>query len=104
GEIYRQMDVLVVPSLWWENSPLTIHEAWQFGVPVVVSDRGGMAELASRGGAIVFPPGDVLALAEILQKLSSTPKAVEDLRNTISPVRDISEDVALLEEIYQTLA
>src|SRR5947207_12826741 len=35
AEVYAQIDVLVVPSLWLESSPLVIHEAFMAGVPVV---------------------------------------------------------------------
>jgi glycosyltransferase involved in cell wall biosynthesis len=50
---YGQADVLplmrasgwvVVPSIWWENSPVVIQEARRAGVPLIVSDIGGMAE------------------------------------------------------------
>ena len=43
--VYAGFDVLVVPSLWLENSPLVIHEAFQAGVPVVGSRIGGTADL-----------------------------------------------------------
>ena len=36
--------MLVVPSIWWENSPLTIHEAFLAGIPVITANAGGMAE------------------------------------------------------------
>src|SRR6185295_3117078 len=38
-------DLLVVPSVWFENSPFAIHEARAAGTAVLVSDLGGMAEL-----------------------------------------------------------
>ncbi|MFQ5506890.1 MAG: glycosyltransferase, partial [Planctomycetota bacterium] len=43
--ILAGLDVLAVPSLWYENSPFTIQEAFASGVPVVASQLGGMAEL-----------------------------------------------------------
>ena len=43
AEVYAQIDVLVVPSLWLENSPLVIHEAFMAGVPVVGARIGGIA-------------------------------------------------------------
>ena len=48
GEVYGGLDVLVVPSLWPENSPLVIHEAFMHGVPVVGARIGGMPELVRR--------------------------------------------------------
>jgi len=38
------VDWVVVPSIWWENSPLVIQEAFAHGRPVICSDIGGMAE------------------------------------------------------------
>ena len=43
AEVYAQIDVLVVPSLWLENSPLVIHEAFMAGIPVVGARIGGIA-------------------------------------------------------------
>jgi glycosyltransferase involved in cell wall biosynthesis len=41
-----QGDVLVVPSLWEENSPLVVREARAAGLRVVASRRGGIPEIA----------------------------------------------------------
>ncbi|MDG2150041.1 MAG: glycosyltransferase family 4 protein [Planctomycetota bacterium] len=98
-EVFAALDVLVVPSLWWENSPLTIHEAFQRGMPVLTSDRGGMAELVAQGGGLTFPPGDAEALAGLLKKLCAQPSKVDDLAAGIPAVRGLSEDVALVERL-----
>src|SRR4029079_3623284 len=57
--VYGGMDALVVPSLWLENSPLVIHEAFQCGVPVVGARLGGIAGLV-REGVDGLPHEDVL--------------------------------------------
>jgi glycosyltransferase involved in cell wall biosynthesis len=44
---FASFDVLVVPSVWPENSPLVIHEAFLAGVPVIASRIGGIPEIAS---------------------------------------------------------
>jgi glycosyltransferase involved in cell wall biosynthesis len=60
-------DLLVVPSLWFENSPLAIQEAIACRTPLLVSDLGGMRELVEPGvNGLRFPPGDVAALAQHL--------------------------------------
>jgi glycosyltransferase involved in cell wall biosynthesis len=97
--IFAGLDVLIVPSLWWENSPLTIHEAFQRRVPVLTSDLGGMAELVAGGGGLTFPPGDHEALAAQLVELASDPTRVDALSATIPQVKSIDEDVALLERL-----
>lgn len=38
------VDWVVVPSIWWENSPMVIQEAFSLSRPLVGSDIGGMAE------------------------------------------------------------
>lgn len=42
--LMRAVDWVVVPSVWWENSPVVIQEARFHGRPVISSDIGGMAE------------------------------------------------------------
>ena len=43
------IDWMVVPSVWWENSPMVIQEAFLHGRPLLVSDIGGMAEKVRHG-------------------------------------------------------
>lgn len=99
--VFAGIDWLVVPSLWWENSPLTIHEAHQRGVPVLASDRGGMAELLARGGGLTFAPGDHEALGRLLARLARDPDVWRRCAASIPPVRPIGEDVRLLERIAE---
>jgi glycosyltransferase involved in cell wall biosynthesis len=63
------LDALVVPSVWWENSPLTVLEAVSAGVPVVASDIGGIPEVLPPGAGLLVPAGDVHALRAALQAL-----------------------------------
>lgn len=65
---------MVVPSRWHENQPMTILESFAAGVPVVVTDLGGMPELVRDGieGRIV-PPNDPEALARVLAELAADP-------------------------------
>jgi glycosyltransferase involved in cell wall biosynthesis len=43
------IDWVVVPSIWWENSPMVIQEAYVFGRPLLVSNIGGMKEKVIEG-------------------------------------------------------
>ena len=68
------LDVVLVPSIWWENSPLVILEAEAAGTAVVCSDIGGMAEKArSLDGVHSFPVGNPIALVSLLAPLAATP-------------------------------
>lgn len=44
GALMNSTDWVVIPSKWWENSPMVIMEAKKYGVPVICSNIGGMAE------------------------------------------------------------
>ena len=65
--ILSGFDVLVVPSIWYENMPITIQEAFRNGLPVVATELGGMAEAVTHDvDGLTFPRGDAAALAERL--------------------------------------
>jgi glycosyltransferase involved in cell wall biosynthesis len=64
--IWSSIDWLVLPSLWWENSPLVVLEALAAGVPVVASRTGGVPEIIPDGAGKLVKPGDVLELRHAL--------------------------------------
>lgn len=73
-------DLLVVPSLWFENSPLSIQEAIACRTPLAASDLGGMAELVVPGvNGLRFPTGDVGALAHLLERALERRAGLETL-------------------------
>ena len=49
GSLMSSADWMVVPSRWWENSPMVILEAKRYGVPVICSNIGGMSEKIDPG-------------------------------------------------------
>jgi glycosyltransferase involved in cell wall biosynthesis len=73
--VYQKMDVLVVPSVWPENSPVTIAEAMASSLPVIASKVGGVAELVEdEVTGFLVPPRDSHALAERLGRFLAQPK------------------------------
>ncbi len=76
----KDIDVLVVPSLWYENSPMVIYEAYAAGVPVIGSDRGGIPELVREGETgFTFRAGDQRGLADIMLRLSRQSDLLREL-------------------------
>ncbi len=70
--LMRGVDVVLVPSIWWENSPLIIQEAAAAGRPVIGSDLGGIREkLADLPGSMTFRPGDALDLADRIAAMAA---------------------------------
>jgi glycosyltransferase involved in cell wall biosynthesis len=69
-ELLGRFHVLVLPSLFLENSPLSLHEALAAGTNLLVSDRGGSPEIVTASGVgHVFTPGDADSLAGQLARI-----------------------------------
>ena len=67
-------DYVVVPSRWWENSPLVIQEAFAAGRPVLCAGIGGMAEKVRAGeSGLHFAPGDPADLARCILEAADEP-------------------------------
>jgi glycosyltransferase involved in cell wall biosynthesis len=66
----RSVDWVVVPSTWWENSPLVIQEARVTGTPILASNIGGMAEKVRDGvDGLHFLAGSPLDLASKIEAI-----------------------------------
>ena len=74
-DLMRRAAVVVVPSRWHENQPMTILEAFGTARPVVTTDLGGLPELVTDGetGRLV-PADDAAALAAALLDLTADPE------------------------------
>jgi glycosyltransferase involved in cell wall biosynthesis len=100
--VFSDLDVIVVPSEWYENSPNVILEAFAHRTPVIASNLGGMAELVQEGvNGLLFEPGDPQSLATQLNRLVQNPALLSRLRDGIGPVKSESEEIDQLEEIYR---
>jgi glycosyltransferase involved in cell wall biosynthesis len=102
--LMANVDWVVVPSIWWENSPLVIQEAFQHRRPVICSNIGGMAEKVAHGvNGLHFQVGDAVSLAETIRHAVSTPGLYEALRGGIPEVYKIEDHVTALADIYRSL-
>ena len=102
--LMSNVDWVVVPSIWWENSPLVIQEAFHFGRPVICSDIGGMAEKVRDGvDGLHFRAGDPASLARTMRLAIETPGLWERLRLGIKPVYEMKRHVSVLTDAYRSL-
>jgi glycosyltransferase involved in cell wall biosynthesis len=102
--LMSQIDWVVVPSRWWENSPLVIQEAFMHGRPVICSDIGGMAEkVAHNVNGLHFRVGDPASLAETIRLAVSTPGLWDRLREGIPAIYAMGDHVSRLEDTYDEL-
>jgi glycosyltransferase involved in cell wall biosynthesis len=67
--LMQRASVAVLPSVWYDNSPIAISESMAFGSPVIVSDYGGTKEMIQDGkGGFVFETNNSADLATKMQK------------------------------------
>jgi glycosyltransferase involved in cell wall biosynthesis len=104
ADVYAQIDVLVVPSLWLENSPLVIHEARMAGIPVVGARIGGISDLIDDGGSgLLYDPTSPPELEAVLRCLIENPERLHELAGpagTPPRVKSIDEDAREWEATY----
>ena len=98
---FADTDLLVVTSVWFENSPLTIHEALATRTPLLVSDLGGMAELVEPGRhGLRFRPGDARDLARKLECFLEDPGFARSLDFGNEPVKSMERSAEEMERRY----
>jgi glycosyltransferase involved in cell wall biosynthesis len=75
-ELFENIDVLVVPSVWHDTAPLVLLEAASHSIPVLGSNRGGIPELIATLGGWMFEPDDPASLRAALIRCKRTPAQV----------------------------
>ncbi len=104
ARVLAQTDLLVVPSLWFENSPLVILEALASRTPLLVSDLGGMAELVEDGvSGFHFAFGDAQDLAAKLEAALAGRLGIETLYAGAPDLPRFDAHVDVLVQRYQSL-
>jgi glycosyltransferase involved in cell wall biosynthesis len=104
GRILQEVDVVVAPSIWYENAPLVIREAFLARKPVVTAAFGGMQEWVRDGiNGVLFRPRDVLDLRRTLERFIADPDLVRRLSNNFPAVQSIAADAHALEVRYRVL-
>lgn len=109
--IFAEVDCIIVPSVWGENSPLVIHEAQACRIPVITADFGGMKEYVSHQvNGLLFRHRDYHSLAEQMEWAIRNPEAMNRygkrgyLYSADGQVPEIAEHCSKLMDVYtQTL-
>lgn len=101
---FSEIDVLIVPSICYENSPLTISEAFLSKTPVITANIGGMAELVKDGEyGFTFPAGNIEKLKEKIQLFIKNPELKDSLSANLPEVKDITTHTKEILNTYQKL-
>ncbi len=106
-DVYRSADVFVLPSEL-EAFGIVVIEAMASGVPVIVSNCGGMKDIVKDGSnGLIFDVGDARQLAEKIRLLISDnklrAKLVKSGKETVMENYTIEKVVDKLEELYEKM-
>lgn len=86
--LMAENDWTVVPSTWWENSPVVIQESFACRRPVIGSNIGGILEKIDNRGGILFNANSETSLASALKKCMGNSalhqKLVAQIRKTFT--------------------
>jgi glycosyltransferase involved in cell wall biosynthesis len=105
GRVLAEMDVLIMPSLWYENSPLMLLFALRSHTPVIASDVGGLSEFISDGGnGFLFKTGDAEGLRGVMRRFVDDTALLGRMRAGETNIKSIEEHSAEIEDIYRGLA
>jgi len=101
ARILSGMDFVVVPSLWWENSPLTVLTSLAHRVPVIASDIGGLKEFVQNGiNGYTFKMGDADELASLIESIALDRDKSKNLCRQIQLPPRIEEEAFRYEKAY----
>jgi glycosyltransferase involved in cell wall biosynthesis len=82
-EVMDELDVLAIPSRWYENSPLVLLNALASHTPVIVADVEGMTEFVEDGvNGYTFSRGSTRSLGAVLARICRDPSALRRLSAT----------------------
>lgn len=104
GSILQELDVLVVPSRWYENTPLVIQSALATKTPLIVTNLGGMAEIVRHEfNGLVFDLNSSSSLKEQILRLVDNRGFWQHLRDNIPPERTLLQMVDDIETVYDSV-
>lgn len=103
--VLDSFDVLVCPSIWLENAPLVIQESQSVELPVLVSNKGGMAELVHNEiDGFTFELGNENDLSMKMQEIVDNPQKLLSLKAPMEKVRSIKDDADFCIKKYKELS
>jgi glycosyltransferase involved in cell wall biosynthesis len=103
-ETLAQVDVAVVPTLWYETFSFIVSEAFAAGLPVLASSLGPLADRVRDGvDGLLLPPGDAAAWRTALERLISEPALLARLRANVRLPLTLEEHTEQIESLYTQL-
>jgi len=108
NELIANAKFIIVPSIWYENYPLSILESYNFGVPALVSNLGGLPEMIpEKNKHFIFEPKNITDLKNkisfLWQNDDIIKEAGERVKNFVKKNNDPEKYYEKIITIYKTL-
>jgi len=102
GQVLSEIDVLVIPSRWYENSPLVMLYALASKTPVIATDMKGMSEFVIDGwNGFTFQKDSMAALRENMQRLLDRSDLWRELCENADYTMSVRDHAREVEAIYR---
>ncbi|MDI3475590.1 MAG: hypothetical protein PWQ95_1318 [Thermococcaceae archaeon] len=101
---FSEVDILVFPSISYENCPLVLAEARATKTPVIASNLGAIPEFVEDGKTgLLFEPGNLQDLYEKIMAIIENPELIEKFKANIKPPKSMKEHAKEIESLYISL-
>jgi len=103
-EPYSNIDILIFPSIWYENCPLVLLEALTTKTPVIASNIGAIPEFVNEGeNGLLFEVGNADDLYEKISLILQKPSLIGRFKGNIPSVKTVEEQCKEIENLYVKL-
>ena len=103
-EILKEIDVVVVPPIWYDNAPQVVFESLSAGVPVIGARIGGIPDFVRDGeNGILYEAGNAEDLAKKMTMVARDPSLILRMRTRIRTMKTMIEHVEELLSLYESL-
>lgn len=100
ADIFSEIDVLILPSRWFENAPLVLRNALLSRTPVIATKLGSLIELVNeRGSGLLFENENPDDLAEKINSIIKDKKILNSFE--FPKQKSVKENTTELIEIYK---
>lgn len=103
GKVFKDIDCLIMPSVWAENSPLVVKNAILAKTPVLASDIPGVWDMIKNNhDGLLFKMGNAEDLTDKMKKILDE-KEYSRIKKNIAPIKTTKENAEELVIIYKKL-
>ncbi|MBD1389793.1 glycosyltransferase family 4 protein [Neiella sp. HB171785] len=98
--LLAECDWVIIPSIWWENSPVVIQEAIAHGRPLIGSNIGGMKEKIEGKAGLTFDARSSSSLAHAIEQ-AMEPHCFDHWQTQLEPPFDsLAKQINVLDSLF----